>query len=186
MKVRTERIDNNEIYVIDHTVEPEDIEKFYALVKSLSYSRNEKDDEKDKFPIFSVDFVPEKVEGSTVIGKMARQLLSEFYPDQDFFLSRSYINMSHYGDMEYPHRDCPEQANDITILYYVNNHWDYTWGGETVFYEEKDPKILVLPAPGRFVIFPGRVEHLGSIPTRDCNQSRFSFALKYKPGQFSI
>jgi hypothetical protein len=61
----------------------------------------------------------------------------------------------------------------------VNKKWDYKWGGETIFYEEKDTRMAVLPRPGRIVIFPGRVEHIGTIPTRICTQSRLTLALKY-------
>ena len=180
MKLRTETLCNADIFIIDNTVEDSEVQNFYNLVKSLSFTRTEKDDKDDKFPIFSVDFIPQKVQSGTVIGRKAHELLNQFYPDNQLKLSRSYINMSHFGDMEYPHRDCLIDENDITVLYYVNTYWDYTWGGETVFYEDKEPKTLVLPFPGRFVIFPGNIEHLGSVPTRDCSQSRFSFALKYK------
>jgi SM-20-related protein len=180
MNIRTELINNKKIYLIDNVVSNDAINEFYGFVKGLRFNRNERDHETDEYPIFSVDFHPEAFETETEIGKTARNLVTEFFNEQQYVLFRSYINMSHYGDVEYPHRDCPLNRNDITVLYYVNNQWDYTWGGETMFYENGDTRLAVLPTPGRFVIFYGAIEHIGSIPTRVCKTSRLSLALKYK------
>lgn len=180
MKIRTEYAGDREVFVVDNCLSQEEIKQFYILVKGLAFTRTEKDHENDKYPIFSVDFIPEKVDRKTVIGIKSRDLIEKFYPGTDYQLYRSYINMSHYGDMEYPHKDCSDEENDITIVYYVNESWDYNWGGETIFYHEKDSRILVLPTPGRFVLFHGNIEHMGSVPTRECTVSRFSFALKYR------
>ncbi|MCX2431628.1 2OG-Fe(II) oxygenase [Pedobacter sp. GR22-10] len=180
MIIRTDDIDGRKIFIVDKCLSDEEIKNFYTLVKGLSFTRTEKDHENDQYPIFSVDFIPDKVDGKTAVGLKSRELINRFYPDLDYRLYRSYINMTHYGDMEYPHKDCSDEENDLTIVYYVNEIWDYIWGGETIFYSEKDPRVLVLPKPGRFVLFHGNIEHMGSIPTRECTTSRFSFALKYR------
>ena len=179
VKIREEEVDKKKIYIIDGAVEQPEIADFFGFVNNLSFKKNERDHDSDQYPIFSVDFKPEFLE-ETTIGITARKLLDQQYPNQRFDLFRSYINMSHYGDLEYPHRDCHPNGNDITILYYVNITWDYQWGGETMFYENGDTRLAVLPTPGRFLIFPGSIEHIGTIPTRACNKSRFSLALKYK------
>lgn len=178
--IREETIDGKKIYVIDGEVKQDLIEEFYTFVKGLPFTRNERDHDDDSYPIFSVDFQTEAFQAETDIGQIASNLLKGLYPTQSFHLFRSYINMSHYGDLEYPHRDCSVKGTDVTVLYYVNRKWDNVWGGETLFYEKGDTKFAVLPQPGRFVVFPGAIEHIGSIPTRACNESRFSLALKYK------
>jgi Rps23 Pro-64 3,4-dihydroxylase Tpa1-like proline 4-hydroxylase len=87
--------------------------------------------------------------------------------------------VSSYGDVAYPHRDCAIERDDITVLYYVNKDWHYKYGGETIFYEKKDSKLALLPKPGRFVIFPGSIEHMGSVCSRICKETRITLALKY-------
>jgi len=61
----------------------------------------------------------------------------------------------------------------------LNSDWHYKYGGETLFYSEKDTRLAVLPKPGRFVIFPGNIEHKGSIATRIWKEPRLSLALKF-------
>lgn len=177
--IREEIIDKKKIHVIDGAVAEPDVKEFFNFVSGLSFRRNERDHDGDLYPIFSVDFKPDFME-ETAIGNIAAKLLQRIYPESCFQLFRSYINMSHYGDLEYPHRDCAVKGTDVTVLYYVNLKWDYQWGGETMFYEGGDTRLAVLPKSGRFLIFPGSIEHIGSVPSRACNESRFSLAMKYK------
>ncbi|PST84258.1 hypothetical protein C7T94_05930 [Pedobacter yulinensis] len=180
MKIRTEKIDNKSIYVIDNVVSEDEIEVFYDYATQLPYKRSEKSTSYDQFPIFSTDFDPAAFEQETFIGQKARTLLDKFADDAaGYVLMRAYINLSNYGDVEFPHDDCPAEKDDMTVLYYVNKTWNYKFGGETMFYEGNDSRIAVLPAPGRFLIFPGNIRHMGTISTRICKESRFSLALKY-------
>ncbi len=180
METRIENIEGRNIYVIDQVFSQEEIEAFYDYVSDLPYKKREKSTSYDEFPIFSTDFIPEKFETDTYVGVKARELLNTFVEEaQHFKLFRAYVNLSNYGDVEYPHYDCPKEREDITVLYYVNKEWHYKFGGETMFYSNKDSRIAILPTPGRFVIFPGNIEHLGSIATRVCRQPRLSLALKY-------
>ncbi len=179
MDIRKEVLEEKDIFIVDQAIQPEEVESFYDITTNLDFRRQERSNDKDQYPIFSVDFIPDRFEQEMPIGIKARQLLEDLIPDEHFDLYRAYINMCHYGDMEYPHRDCRKDAKDITVLYYVNRHWDYEWGGETKFYEKGETRLAVLPKPGRFLIFRGAVEHIGSIPTRVCNISRFTLALKY-------
>ncbi len=180
MKTRTEEIDDKKIYIIDDVFSGDEIEAFYEYVTGLSFTRSEKSASYDEFPIFSVDFNVKTFENDTFVGQKARELLNQFIRNAVIYkLFRAYINLSNYGDVEYPHYDCAKDREDITVLYYVNNEWHYKYGGETIFYSDKDSRIAILPKPGRFVIFPGNVEHIGSIATRICKKSRLSLALKY-------
>ncbi|UKB84722.1 2OG-Fe(II) oxygenase [Chryseobacterium sp. MEBOG06] len=173
------KVDNKEITIINNFLDSDEINAFYEYVSDLSFVKKEKDDEYDEYPIFSVDFIPEEFINDTFIGIKIKEYLQSINMFDQFLLYRSSINMSHYGDVEFPHYDCPIDRKDITVLLYVNNKWDYKWGGETLFYESHDSKAAVLPKPGRLVIFPGNIEHLGGVPTRICKASRFSLALKF-------
>lgn len=168
------------VFVFDNLVTPKQIDEFCTLSEGLSFTRKEYDNKGDAYCIFSAEFIPSKVETNLSVGMIGRKLVSEYYPHKNYKLYRSYLNMSHYGDMAFPHRDCSKDRDDVTVLYYGNREWNYTWGGGTVFYENGDSRLVITPKPGRFVLFPGSVEHKGEIPTRICNLSRFSFAMKYR------
>lgn len=180
MKTRTETVQGENIYIIDDVLSEEEILAFFEYVEELPFRRKEKSNEYDNFPIFSTDFDTVVFEESTYIGQKARQLLQMFVPEgKNYHLFRTYVNLSTYGDVEYPHYDCPADKEDLTVLYYVNNKWNNSFGGETIFYEDHDSRLAILPKPGRFLIFPGRIEHMGSIASRICKAPRYSLALKY-------
>jgi SM-20-related protein len=181
MDISSETVDGKIIYIINNAFSQDEIEAFYEYAIALPYKRLEKSLSYDEFPIFSTDFIPEKFETETFIGKKARNLLEQLFANGPAYgLMRSYINLCSYGDVEYPHRDCPIGQNDLTGLYYVNKEWNYKYGGETLFYSEKDSRLAILPQPGRLVFFPGDIEHMGSIPTRICKVQRLSLAMKFK------
>ncbi len=180
MEKQTFNISELPVYVIDGQISTGGVNSFYEVVQTLAFVKGEKDFDGDVYPIFSVDFDQGKFEAQTLIGQKSRELMKEIYPDLDYKLFRVYINLSNYGDMEFPHRDCGLEEKNITVLYYVNKVWDFKWGGETIFYENDESKQCVLPRPGRFLIFAGAVQHIGSIATRICTESRLTLALKYK------
>lgn len=181
MNTRVEEIDGKNIYIVDDVFSQDEIEAFCEYAEVLPFKRVEKSLSYDEFPIFSADFIPEKFESETSIGKKCRELLNQFYQDADqYHIWRTYINLSTYGNVEYPHHDCNLDQEDITILYYINKTWNYKYGGETIFYSQKDSRLAILPAPGRIVLFPGNIEHIGTIPTRICKLARLSLAMKFK------
>lgn len=180
MKTRVENISGQNIYIVDDIFSKEEIDAFYEYVAELPFVRKEKSIAGDPFPIFSADFETVPFEEQTYVGRKAKELLQEFIPDADKYrLFRAYVNLSTYGDVEYPHYDCDAVKQDITVLYYVNNQWARQYGGETMFYEDHDSRLAVLPTPGRFVLFPGNIEHMGGVASRICKFPRYSLALKY-------
>lgn len=180
MQVRTETIEDKKIFIIDDSISEDEIEVFHDYVMQLPFKRTEKSTSYDEFPIFSADFEPLIFEKETFIGRKARVLFDQFVTEGNrYVLKRSYVNLSNYGDVEYPHYDCALDKDDITVLYYINKKWNYKYGGETIFYADKDSRLAVLPCPGRFLIFPGNIRHMGTIASRICKESRLSLALKY-------
>src|SRR5579863_95532 len=172
--IRKSILEGYPVYVIDDFLEAHDVAHFFDQAVELPFTRAEKDFDGDQYPIFSYDFDPNEFEAEYSIGQRAKRLIGDFFPEDTVAIFRAYINMSHYGDVEFPHRDCDIGKKNITFLYYMNKEWDYRWGGETKFYEGGDPRILILPKPGRCAVFRGAVEHMGSIPTRICTKPRLT------------
>ncbi|KXH83270.1 FlmC family 2OG-Fe(II) oxygenase [Chryseobacterium kwangjuense] len=180
MKLRQEVIDSKNVYIIDDILTENEVNSFHKFASSLSYARTEKSIQVDQFPKYVVNFEPEKFENTTFLGKKSKELLEQFVEDsENYKVFRAYINLSLYGDVEFPHRDCPQGRGDITILYYVNEYWEKNYEGETIFYSEGDSQFCVLPKPGRFIVFNGDVEHKGGLPSRICKIPRYTLAIKY-------
>ena len=100
-------------------------------------------------------------------------------PGHRYDVHRAYTNVATYGDMLFTHVDCLPDQRDLTALWYMCEHWDVEWGGETVFFDAADEiAAAVRPAPGRLVIFDGAIKHVGRPPNRICYHPRYTFALK--------
>ncbi|WP_268225302.1 2OG-Fe(II) oxygenase [Sinomicrobium oceani] len=173
-----------EVKIIDGAMDEEKVHNFYKYVLTLPFNRVQKDFIGDPFLYFSTHFDAIKFSDKTYIGKVSYELLCRFLKNaESYYLYAVYLNSLKYGDMQFPHRDCEVDEKDVTILYYVNPFWDYKWGGETIFYKKKESYVAVLPKPGRFVIFPGNVEHKAGVPNIQAKGARLSLAFKYKLNQ---
>lgn len=172
-------IEDQQIYVINDMLLPSEVDEFYNYIVKLPFLKQERDNDQDDHPSFSLDLKPKEFELKMPMGNIARKLISKFYPEKDYILFRVAVNLMTKGDMEVPHYDCLPQRDDVTLLYYINKEWEHTWGGETLFYNQGDTELGILPKPGRFVIFPGIVEHKAGIPSRLAKDVRYTLALKY-------
>lgn len=91
-----------------------------------------------------------------------------------------------------PHMD-NVSPNAYTFILYANKKWDYTWGGQTIFFnkywdsktnspkiahEEEDEVKCIFPLPNVGVFFPGNIVHYAEAPTRDFYGVRYSVAFK--------
>ena len=67
-------------------------------------------------------------------------------------------------------------------MYYLNNFWDFKFGGETVFLNPDNQDIFksVIPKPGRVIVFDGNIEHCARDVRRDVNDLRMVLTFKYK------
>lgn len=174
----TEIINKKEVHVLDDILTKEDIDAFYKYIIKLSYFKMEKANDEDQFPKFSCDLRAKIFEKDNLIGQKSSELVCSFYKEE-YVLYRVTINLILKGDMEFPHRDVSIPRGDITVLYYANSKWNYSWGGETIFYSAEDSIIGILPKPGRFVVFDGYIEHKAGIPTCVAEQPRYTIGLKY-------
>jgi hypothetical protein len=113
---------------------------------------------------------------------ITRRAVSGFAgPRGDYRPYRAYTNVASYGDMLFTHTDCLPDQHDLTALWYLCEHWDIEWGGETVFYDAQDEiACAVRPQPGRLVVFDGAIKHVGRPPSRICYAPRYTFAIKFE------
>src|SRR5262249_3163866 len=122
------------------------------------------------------DISPEMLAAEPFFGEM-RRFGEDMFPDEKFEFERVYVNITVYGDVYFPHRDCMAYLNDITVLYYGNLVWKSDWGGETVFFnEELEAEVAVSPRPNRALVMRGAIPHRGGVPSRVYHQERFTIA----------
>ena len=61
---------------------------------------------------------------------------------------------------------------------YMDENWNYEWGGETTFYKNGEIIKSVVPKYGRYVAFPGTVEHCAKPLSRVCPTVRTTLMFK--------
>jgi hypothetical protein len=96
----------------------------------------------------------------------------------NFKLCRVYANGKTFGlDSEW-HTDGTE--DDIyTFLYYSNESWDPSWGGETMFAIENNI-LQFTPKANTALFFPATLVHYGKSPSRDFYGLRTTIAFKLR------
>jgi hypothetical protein len=96
--------------------------------------------------------------------------------ENDIILRSQVVNAQTRGQDSYPHID-GDYKNMYTLIYYANNYWEKSWGGETSFYD-RDAKLVhsVYPKPGRFVLLPSIMPHRGAPPNEQYVDARYTLA----------
>lgn len=92
---------------------------------------------------------------------------------------RTYINLNLPGTPGYWHID--NAGRGPTILIYLNDTWNTTWGGQTAFYTDRKNLIIkyIDVKPGRVVVFRPNIEHMAcdlSIYALKDNVNRYTLA----------
>jgi len=82
-------------------------------------------------------------------------------------LIRIYSNAYTYGTEGAIHKDS-DNPNSKTHMIYINEVWNKDWAGETCFFENDDILGAILPKPGRFIEFPGTIEHAARSVSKFC------------------
>ena len=93
-------------------------------------------------------------------------------------IMRNYVNLNLPGTPGFWHTDSP--ANGPTIILYLNDTWNTTWGGQTAFYSDRKNLIIkyVDVKPGRIVVFKPNIEHMA------CDLS--TYALKDNVNRYTL
>ena len=115
-------------------------------------------------------------------GTNSRKVIDENISNTLYGYTRAYVNLGIHGDVNQMHTDCRKIVKSITLLYYANRHWEYNWGGHTMFYDDDgNVKITVEVKPGRIVIFDGSIPHtVMPMNIRSSPVYRFTIALKWE------
>lgn len=169
-----------EIYICDGFLADEVALRVGQLLKTLTYKRCERS--RPDLPVSgaAAEISGELFEREPFFPELIR-LGEDMFPAERFALERLYVNSCLYGDMYFPHRDCDQNLQNITVLYYGNLAWHADWGGETIFFNDKhDAELAVTPRPGRFVVSRGAILHRGGVPSRACHEERVSVACKLR------
>lgn len=178
MKTRIEKIENDEIIIVDESMPSEEIEDFFTYVNGLSYFRElNKDLDGDSNIIFANNFEPEVIEQQTLIGTTVQKLIKDHF-NEEYKITNAKIYLNSYGDSEYVLSDSDPYT--IVVLYYSNFKWDHKWGGETLFYKNCDTVAITALVPGRIVIFPAKLEYSNTVPTRICRIPKYTLKFIYQ------
>jgi len=169
------------ISVYDGLIPERLVHEVYHVLRNTGFKASEKD-----YPELPDD---QKMLSSNLdishptIYELAEFIHHKIPNNEDFVLDRVYANAYTASDSPRPHQD--SLASDgITILYYANTEWDWSYGGETVFFDSasKDVVKAVLPKAGRFVIFDPFIFHCARSQNNIGPKFRYTvvFKLKFK------
>lgn len=178
-KVREQRIDGRELYVLDGVLSPSDTRALCGSIAALPFHKRERDRAGTQMRGFVADFDVERCADHLIVAALW-ELLATHFPGEAFDLWRMYCNNNVYGDMSHPHRDSQPPAQDVSAVFYANAHWDIEWGGETLFYDDAgDAVACVMPKPGRVALFRGAILHRNGVPSRECYEPRLTLVFKF-------
>lgn len=177
--------DNKEVTIIDGSVNIKSIIDNYFLCCAMGYkisnaSSTEVQGIVDRRLKCDIDTNHPIIENLLKEKSSSRQTIRKYIPSERYGFCRAYINLGIHGDVNQMHID--GNIDCKTILYYANKHWEYNWGGNTIFYDENgNSKVNVEVKPGRMVIFDGAIPHTVMPMNPRCSPSyRFTVALKFE------
>ena len=114
-------------------------------------------------------------------GSGSLNAIKKYVPSESYGFDRAYVNLGIHSDINQMHVD-GKYYSCKTLLYYANRHWEYNWGGNTIFYDKDgNIKTNVEIRPGRIVIFDGNIPHnVMPMNIRSASSFRFTVALKFE------
>jgi len=94
-------------------------------------------------------------------------------------LVRCYANALSYGMDGTVHTDTTDPGN-YTAVYYPHERWSPNWGGETIFYNQQENRIIscFYPRPNSIAVFDGRIPHRANGVTRSYPGMRITLMFK--------
>ena len=106
--------------------------------------------------------------------------------NKNFEISKILANAQSTLQDGSPHYDSTN-TNAWTFILYVNEKWDYQWGGQTILFDRyvNDKGSIdvtselfetVYPIPNTAIFFPSNMIHYAMGPSRDFNGIRYSIA----------
>lgn len=163
------------VVVLDDMMEADAITELFQRARRLPYTLSDIDSDATSY----ARHWKHELVGAEMEARLYRGLLDiaeATLPTYEPTLKRVHYNLHLYGDVQFAHTDT--NGPGLTVLLYVNDQWPLSWMGETLFYENDEPVVAVVPKPGRVVIFDGRIVHRAGVQQRECFEPRISLALK--------
>ena len=174
------KVDGRPIFIFDDLVNKSVIDEITMALSGAAFTHNEiarPDVEAHRH--WALNMPLEKSNPLPIV-QIANRVIASLFT-QKYQVYRTYCNVALHGDMLYPHTDCMPDAKEMTALWFIQDEWNYEWGGETIFYnKDNDAEVVVTPKPGRLAIFDGAINHAGNAPHKVCTKPRYTFALKYE------
>ncbi len=176
-------LDQKFIHLIDNYFDKEDTEKIYFYFrdevpwKFLGSGTDGIKWRKFKYDLIFNNEIENKFKKST------ENILKNLKIFDLLKLERVYASGNPYGTVHESHVDYDiDSDGGITVMYYLNNNWDLSLGGETVFYDTNsyDIQKSIIPKPGRVIVFDGLIEHCARDTVRSFNDLRMVLTFKYK------
>lgn len=178
---RTAGVDGKEIVVFDGLVPMEEAARYFATISHAAFTRTETARPDAADYRHWVCEMPLENLPRTSLWQATLHAVSSFRPNEVYRPYRCYTNFASYGDVLLTHVDSLANARELTALWFLCERWDIEWGGETLFFDSAgEAQTAVAPKPGRLLLFDGAIRHVGRPPNRNCNVSRYTFAIKLR------
>ena len=173
-------IDNRSALVIDGLLNNQQLDKLVRRFYNAPFVKNEIGrPDTQAFPHWAHELALPAISEET-FWQPTLSAIKHFSPEKKWRLYRAYVNYSGPGDPMFSHVDA--QTPELTCLWYIVPQWHIDWAGETLFYDkDNEVAFACVPKPGRLVVFDSQIKHSGRPPSRICNISRFTLALKLEP-----
>lgn len=180
---RSAQIHGRDIFVFDGLVPAEESARYFAALSGAAFTRTETARADSVEYRHWVCEMPLENLPRTSLWHATEKVVAELRPNERFRPYRVYTNYASYGDTLLTHVDASPESRELTALWFVSEKWETEWGGETLFYDDSgDAQVAVSAKPGRLLLFDGAIRHAGKPPNRNCNVSRYTFAIKLRTG----
>jgi Rps23 Pro-64 3,4-dihydroxylase Tpa1-like proline 4-hydroxylase len=172
---------------LDSIIQYQDFLNDDQLERILEYTKQDKWGIQSSIPDSPNKFLAMNLENNFFkekIFKSIKQVIGHNYK-----IDRVYFNGQFYGMPGEPHCDS-DQKNKFTFLIYVNQKWDFLWGGQTIFFDryfdQDTGKVKInstqfksfYPTPKSALLFPSNLMHYAESPTKQCYEMRLTLAYK--------
>lgn len=179
------RLDHDMILIFDNYLDKQEIDTNYFYFRDLvswNFMGSGRDINKWRKFNYKLNF-KNKIEKK--LKKQTESILKDIHIFDLLKSERTYASANPYGTVHESHVDYFKDLNSkggITVMYYLNNFWNFNFAGETVFYDKNNEDVLksIIPKPGRITIFDGSIEHCAREVRRDLNDLRMVLTFKYK------
>ena len=111
------------------------------------------------------------------IWNLSRKLLAHI-AGKEFFPYDLACNHVRRTDNTLSHKDNYEDADEYTVLIYLNKDWTENDYGETTFLQDNEIVAALRPRYGRVVIFHGTIDHSAHPSSPEHQGARYTFAIK--------